>query len=646
MTHQGLFTTYLKSTARLLLVAVAVFFFFLTSSSCFAATNLKEAVRQAVTGNPEVLAKYDAFLAAEQQAKGTRGGWLPRVDLSGRLSWETYDTDAGNSDYTPREAALELTQLLFDGGSTRYRIEKFDHLQRAAWYDLLDAAETVALEAARAYLDVLRYRKLLDLAEENYQQHHKVYLQVKERVEAGIGRGVDLEQATGRLALAESNRITEAANLHDVSARYLRIVGEMPAEKLEDADLIDTDLPNDKTDALKRAFTRNPEFTSAMEQVLAARAEQKRTRSLFRPRFDLHARTETGYDRSAVEGRSTDGLVELRMNYNLFNGWTDQATAKEFEYRLDEAREKKNKVCRNIRQTLDIAFTDVIRLQQQLDQLKLHMESIQRAREAYRKQFDIGQRTLLDLLDTENEYFQARRTYVSALVDREIAFARTQAAMGTLVDSLGVRPETFPRLSNSFSFSEKDLDPDAICPPIGIDLVKGKARPTPPAPKALPRLQAKQVKPVLQPAAKPDTGKPAPASVAPVGKKVEPFERLVVHFPVSKSTISREDMEKIDKVGQLLQQFPQMSITLGGHTDSTGPDAFNYRLSRSRAEAVRNRIIYKYGIDPSRVLITWFSYKKPVADNSSASGRQKNRRTEGQVIITLTSPEKLKKVKK
>lgn len=636
---------HMKPTPVQLLLPLAALFIFFLSSPCFAVANLKDAVRQAVTSNPDVLAKYNAFLAAGQQTKGARGSWLPRVDLSGRIGWETYDTDAGTSDFTPREAALELTQLLFDGGATKYRIEQFSHLERSTWYDLMDTAEKVALEATRAYLDVQRYRQLLDLAEENYQQHHKVYLQVKERVEAGIGRGVDLEQATGRLALADSNRITEAANLHDVSARYLRIIGELPAKKLEKAQLTKADLPPEKVDALRRAFTHNPEFIAAMEQVLAARAEQKQTRSLFRPRFDLHARSETGYDRSAVEGRSTDSLIELRVNYNLFNGWRDKASQEEFRFRLDEAREKKNKVCRNIRQTLDIAFTDVQRLQQQIDQLKLHMESIARAREAYRKQFDIGQRTLLDLLDTENEYFQARRTYASALVDREIAFARTLAAMGTLIDSLGARPGTFPRLQDSFTFIEKELDPDVICPPIGVELVRGKTFHPSSRGTTQVAVQPKWVVPVVRPATKP-TIKPKPAAAPVIGSQVEPFEKLVVHFPVSKATISKEDMKKIDQVGKLLQQFPQMSITLGGHTDSTGPDAFNYRLSRSRAEAVRNRIIYKYNIDPSRVLITWFSYKKPVADNTSAEGRQKNRRTEGQVIITLTPTRDLKKISK
>ncbi|RME37249.1 MAG: hypothetical protein D6794_07300 [Deltaproteobacteria bacterium] len=620
MTRQETLIPYLTPVSRPILVAVALFFFILFTSTCFAATNLNEAVRQAVTSNPEVLAKYNAFLAARQQTNGARGGWLPRVDLSGRIGWETYDTDTGRSDYTPREAALELTQLLFDGGATRYRIEQFSHLERAAWYDLMDTAENIALEAVRAYLDVLRYRRLLDLAEENYQQHHKVYLQVKERVEAGIGRGVDLEQATGRLALAESNRITEAANLHDVSARYLRIVGEVPAEKLQDADIVDHAFPKDKLSALKRAFSRNPEFIAAMEQVWAAQAEQKRTRGLFRPRFDLHARTETGYDRSAIEGQSSVALVELRMNYNLFNGGSDLASQKERIHRIDEAREKKNKVCRNIRQTLDIAYTDVIRLEDQIEQLKLHMESIARAREAYRKQFDIGQRTLLDLLDTENEYFQARRSYVSALVDREIAYARTQAAMGALIDSLGARPESLPQLPQAFVLNEQDLDPDAICPLTVANLVPLKAAPIP-------------------------ESKPLPKPVEPE-PKVEKFDSLVVHFPVAKTTLSTEDLEKIDHVAEILKQFPNLKISLAGHTDSTGPDAFNYRLSRSRAEVVRNRLVYKHGIDPSRVLITWFSYKRPIADNSLFEGRRKNRRTEGELIITLTPARELKKVPK
>ena len=78
----------------------------------------------------------------------------------------------------------------------------------------------------------MRFRRLVQLAEDNYVQHRYAFVQIQSRFKAGVGRGVDLEQAGARVALAESNLSTEVANLHDVAARYQRIVGEAPPAKL------------------------------------------------------------------------------------------------------------------------------------------------------------------------------------------------------------------------------------------------------------------------------------------------------------------------------------------------------------------------------------------------------------------------------
>ena len=93
--------------------------------------------------------------------------------------------------------------------------------------------------------------KLVALAEENYVQHRSVFEQIQRKVQAGAGRRVDFEQASGRLALAESNLLTETANLHDVSARYQRIVGETPPGTLPPAGMF-KDVPAQANELQRR----------------------------------------------------------------------------------------------------------------------------------------------------------------------------------------------------------------------------------------------------------------------------------------------------------------------------------------------------------------------------------------------------------
>lgn len=429
------------------------------------ATTVREAAQKAVVSNPEVQARWHTFLAASEEQDIARGGYLPRLDLSAGAGRER-QTDPGltDRDYNRSNAGLTLTQMLWDGLSTRNEVARLGYTKLARYYEVLDASENTALEALRAYEDVLRYRELVRLAQDNYVQHKQTFDQIEQRVQAGVGRRVDLEQASGRLALAESNLLTEAANLHDVSARYLRVVGELPAERLSPSPLLKEGIPPAVGEALRLAYEASPAFNAALENVRAAQAQVQQRRSRYQPRVDLRARGDRGRNIDGIDGRSTNEVVELVLNYNLFNGGADRAAVRESAERLNLARDLRDRSCRDLRQTLSIAFNDVRRLQEQLRFLDQHQLSIAKAREAYRRQFDLGQRTLLDLLDTENEYFQARRAYVNGLHDMAIAHGRTLAGMGRLLPTLQVSRPDLPSAAQ-IGQDREATDPATACPP-------------------------------------------------------------------------------------------------------------------------------------------------------------------------------------
>ena len=428
---------------------------------------LREAVRQAVNNNPEVNARWHAFTAAQLEQEAARGGYLPDVNVTlgvGRESQTRPNQNPRTIDFTRRGATLSLNQMIYDGFFTRSEVERLGYASLARYYEVLDAAENVALEAVRAYADVLRYRQLVQMAKENYVQHRLVYDQINERAGAGVGRRVDLEQAAGRLALAESNLLTEVSNLHDVSARYQRLVGtpvpdQLPAmgEKLADG------LPANVQEAIKAAFNTSPALNAAVENVRSAQAQIEARRAAFHPRLDLRARQSLTRNLDGIDGTSRDRVVELVMSYNLYRGGSDDARLRQAAELAYQAQDLQQKACRDLRQTLTIAFNDVQRLQEQKRYLDQHQLSIEKAREAYRAQFDIGQRTLLDLLDTENEYFQARRAYANAVVDQTLAQGRTLASMGQLLSSLKVARENLPTAADAGQDRE-GIDAASLCP--------------------------------------------------------------------------------------------------------------------------------------------------------------------------------------
>lgn len=451
------------------LVAVAVLGAFPLVAGSAVPEALRDAARKAVTANPEVQANWHAFRAAGEDRNVARAGYLPQLDVQGSIGRESqWRTHQGTDSFTHSNLTISLNQMVYDGFFTRSEVARLGYARLARYYGVLESAESAALEALRAYGDVLRYRELVRLAQENYVQHKQIYDQIAERATAGVGRRVDLEQATGRLALAESNLLTEVSNLHDVSARYQRIVGEVPAKDLAGLASGTTlaPLPATSAELFRAAFNTSPALNAAVENVRAGAAQIEARRAAFSPRLDLRARQALDNHLDGFDGHSSEGVVEAVVTYNLYRGGADEARLRQAADNHNQARDLREKACRDLRQTLAIAYNDVSRLQEQLRYLDQHQLSIEKAREAYRRQFDIGQRTLLDLLDTENEYFDARRAFVNASYDQVIAQARTLSGMGQLMSTLGVARETLSA-GEELGQDRTGIDPESVCPPDG-----------------------------------------------------------------------------------------------------------------------------------------------------------------------------------
>jgi adhesin transport system outer membrane protein len=395
---------------------------------------LREAAQLAVMKNPEVLSRWHTVKSAEGERDAAKGGLYPRVDFSAAAGPERRSEIDGR--YNRNWASLSLTQLLWDGMATIKEVRRLDHTTRVRVFELIGTSEEIALEAARAYFDVLRYRELVRLAEENFIEHRTVYSQTEDRVKARVARAVDLEQITGRLALAEANLLIETSNLHDTTARFQRIVGRMPTREMPTPPYLAEGVPKDAAQALAQTHQRNPFVLAAIENVRAGQAALETRESAYQPRFDFRVKRDQGRNLDGLPGNTNATVAEVVMNWNLFNGFADRARERQFAEELNIARDIRDKTCRDTRQTTMIAYNDIVKLHEQIEYLKAHEAALSKALTAYRLQFQIGQRSLLDLLDTENERFQSRRAVVNAQQDLNIAYARTQAGVGTLLPAL------------------------------------------------------------------------------------------------------------------------------------------------------------------------------------------------------------------
>jgi adhesin transport system outer membrane protein len=391
----------------------------LCAGAAFGAT-LPQVTEKAILQSPDVQARYRNFLAAAAEQDVARGGFLPRLNLQASAGREHIETPAaGSRNFSHPGAALELRQLIFDGFVTGNDVRRLGYAKLARYYELLGTTDDIAFETARAYLDVQRYRELSQLAVQNWGVHREIFGQIEQRASSGVGRRVDLEQAGGRLALARSNWLTETGNLHDVSARFERIVGESPPAQLDPIPATNA-LPAEK-EVLALAVRDNPAFQGAVANIRAAYADVAARRGAYAPTVELQATHGTERDQLGVPGTYRNSSVRLVLNYNIFNGGADQARIRQSAEQRYAAMDVRDRICRDVRQTTAIAYNEMRRLREQIQYLEQHQLATAKARDAYRQQFDIGQRSLLDVLDTENELFEARRALVRAQYDMRVA---------------------------------------------------------------------------------------------------------------------------------------------------------------------------------------------------------------------------------
>jgi adhesin transport system outer membrane protein len=464
--------TMMKSRLTILALACLTLTFAAQAQTAPAGT-LAAAAQKAITNNPEVTARLNALRAAANEVDVAKGGYLPRVDLTasgGRDSDRITNRNPKSQSLNRAGVALSASQMLWDGQATRTDVERLGHARVTRYFEFLATSEDTALEATRAYVDVQRYRKLVALAEDNYVQHKYAFDQLQSKFKAGVGRGVDTEQANARLALAESNLTTEVANLHDVSARYMRVVGEPPAAQQPSATGLDRYMPTANADAINQAVARSASVSAAVENLRAVEAQAKGVESsAYQPTVEARLRSGVGKNFDGVATQKRDSTAEVLLNWNLYNGGSDRARVRQYADLINEAADQRDKACRDVRQTAAIAHNDIAKLKAQLAALDRNVLAIEKARDAYRQQFDIGQRSLLDLLNAENELYTARRSYAGAEHDLQLAYARTHAAKGSLTSTLGIarNDENLPDANKDWQAAE---DAAQRCPVTSIQV--------------------------------------------------------------------------------------------------------------------------------------------------------------------------------
>jgi len=403
------------------------------------AMTLSEAIQSTVDNHPELHASVNDRLSADEDVKVAKGGYLPTVDLIAGYGREQTDSpstralgDHNKETLNYSDAELRLRQMLFDGFNTPNEVARTEATVNSRAYYIQGTAESLALRTVEVYLEVLKRREMVALARNNLQAHERVNDQIKLRSERGVGSTADLDQSEARLALAANNLYTEEVNPADAEANFFSATGRLPDE-LEQPASVKGEVPENIELARQTVMDNNPYLKSAQADVYAAEKQYEVAKAPFYPRFDLELATSADNNVQGDEGHYNTWRAAVVMNYNLFNGMRDKARLQGAAHKINQSMDIRNNALRVLNENLALAWNAMENARMQTPKARDYADYTARSREAYQQQFSLGQRTLLDLLDSENELFTANRRYTEVRYTEEFSMYRVISAMGELL---------------------------------------------------------------------------------------------------------------------------------------------------------------------------------------------------------------------
>jgi adhesin transport system outer membrane protein len=417
----------------------------LAASAWVSAETLKEVVQLAVETNPQVGSVAKRKDAADAAVSAARGGYFPKVDFLYGTGRERSDNSTtapivGQGNFLRlrrHQEGVVLNQMLFDGMGTPAEVDRRRAISDAAAYRVYATAEEIALQAIDAYIDVLKNKDLVSYAKENLAAHQRTFDQVKLRSDKGVGRRADLEQIEARTALASANVSSAESSLRDAEIAFLKVVGRNPINLAAVPD--PKNIPATVDAAVKAGLADHPTLKSSQSDIEQATAQREHARSFWFPRLELEASYTNNRNLDGVAGPNRDRLLMLYLKWNLFRGGFDYHRLKETALQIDEATEISRNTTRQVENAVRLAYNAYATARDRIPSLDRYVKSSNSTRAAYAQQFAIGQRTLLDLLDAENEYFTARSTEATGRYIQLSAKYRVLNAMGQLLSTLEIK---------------------------------------------------------------------------------------------------------------------------------------------------------------------------------------------------------------
>ena len=653
-----------------------IILFTLFNTQMIEALTLKESIVEVMDTNPVVQERLRNYRATREDLNIAESEYLPVLDFRASLGYtksgnlkngdSSWNHSVRDENYGNYESSLVLTQNLFDGFGTTYKVSYEEARILAAAYNYIEKANDIAYKMTNAYLNVLREYELLQTARENVQINEEIFKKVKDLYDSGLTTDSEVKKIESALSLARSNLTVQKNNTRDKEFNFRRILGRMPQVSVMQKPDMNVSMPKNLERAAEYSISHNPSLLVSRYNIKGAQALWKQHQKEFYPKIDLEVSQNFNDVEKLNAFDQPDDRFKARviLSYNLFRGFADTATVQKDVSKINQEVAIKLDLKRQVIESLDLSWNAYEMIGMQLKDLKEYKKFAEKTLELYKEEYDLGRRSLLDLLTAQNDVINSRAQIIKAEYDYLFAKYRILDAMGLLPLAIIGDTKEFDSRVNLYINGEAnnvidtvpvtyDVDNDMIVD--DKDLCDNSLLDNNIMPYGCVKMRRDSDGDGVIDAKDKCLNTPKGADVSadgcavdvdrdgikdykdkcpntPLGYNVNgdgcPISlNLGVNFAYYSDKIDTKSMANLKKFAKFAKENKQYHIHIVGHTSSKGDAMLNKRLSERRAKSVKRALI-KLGINADRMTTEGRGEDEPIADNSTPEGKYINRRVE------------------
>jgi len=397
---------------------------------------LMEALAAAYSNNPGLEAARADLRSTDEGVPQALSNYRPNLALSADVarSMTHLNTRSPNGDRdqidTPRNTSLTVTQPLYRGSRTINDVAKAELAVKASRANLVAKEQDVLLSAVTSYMNVFENQAKLDLEMKNEQVLKRQLEATQDRFRVGEITRTDVSQAEARVAGAAADRIQSEGNLNNARANYVKVIGEIPGKLVDPTKM--TIKFERLEDIIRVALRNHPDVVSQRHLELSARKNIKSVEGELLPTVNLVGNLARAWEIAGNDDQKTTGKITLNLTMPLYQKGTVYSKLRAAKQDARESSLKLEEAERNVREVSAKAWESLNSAEARIRSFTAQIKSAEIALEGVQREASVGSRTVLDVLDAEQELLDAKISLIGANKEQIIASFQLREAVGQL----------------------------------------------------------------------------------------------------------------------------------------------------------------------------------------------------------------------